>query len=35
MAVEKNIPETEDIVETEVEDSPGGTSELAVEVEGE
>jgi len=35
MAVEKNIPETEDILETEVEDSPGGTSELAVEVEGE
>ena len=35
MAVEKNIPETEDILETEVEDSPGGTSELAVEVEDE
>ena len=35
MAVEKNIPETEDIVETEIEDSPGGTSELAVEVECE
>jgi hypothetical protein len=35
MAVEKQEPQTEDILEEEVEDSPEGTSELAVEVEGE
>ena len=34
MAVEKQEPQTEDILE-EVEDSPEGTSELAIEVEGE
>jgi hypothetical protein len=35
MAVEKQEPQTEDILEEEVEESPEGTSELAVEVEGE
>jgi len=35
MAVEKQEPQTEDILEEEVEDSPEGTSELAVEIEGE